>query len=80
MAMILKRIFEDMLFWMAWIIIPIIMEIIPAIGGFFILVKKRLSTKKNEKPILLPEITLIIPIYNSSRTLHSCLESVYVST
>ena len=56
------------------------MEIIPAIGGFFILVKKRLSTKKNEKPILLPEITLIIPIYNSSKTLHSCLESVYVST
>ena len=80
MEMILKQIFKETIFWMAWIIIPIIMEIIPAIGGFLILVKKKLITKTGVKPILLPEITLIIPIYNSSKTLHDCLESVYVSS
>lgn len=68
-----------MIFWMAWIIIPVAMEIIPAIGGFFILVKKRL-TKITTKPLLrYPEITLIIPVYNSEETLDGCLKSVYDS-
>lgn len=76
MSTILKEIADEMIFWMAWIIIPLIMEIIPAIGGFFILIKKRIFTKKDTPPIKLPEITLIIPVYNSADTLRSCLESV----
>lgn len=68
-----------MVFWMAWIIIPLIMEILPAIGGFFILLKKSISKRKELKPIRYPEITLIIPVYNSVDTLIECLASVYHS-
>jgi putative glycosyltransferase (exosortase G-associated) len=61
---------------MAWIIIPLIMEIIPAFGGFFILLKKKMTQKTVRKEKYYPEITLIIPIYNSAETLRACLASV----
>lgn len=80
MPNILNKILEQIVFWMAWIIIPLIMEIIPALGGFVILLKKKLFGKKEEKPIKLPEITLIIPVYNSADTLEACLASVHDST
>lgn len=80
MSNILNKILEQIVFWMAWIIIPLIMEIIPALGGFVILLKKKLFGKKEETPIKLPEITLIIPVYNSADTLEACLASVHDST
>ncbi len=68
---------RSLIFWLAWIIIPFIMEIIPAIGGFFILVYKRFVVKYHDnETIRLPEITLIIPVYNSADTLKNCLKSV----
>jgi len=79
MEMILRKIFEQMIFWMAWIIIPLFIEIIPAVGGFFILVFKRVKKKQAPSPIRYPEITLIIPVYNSVATLDGCLKSVFES-
>ena len=64
---------------MAWVIIPLIMEIIPAFGGFFILFKKKMMHKKEVFQGKLPQITLIVPVYNSEQTLMACLESVYQS-
>lgn len=46
MASMLQIIFEKLIFWMAWIIIPLVMEIIPAIGGFFILLHKKIIARK----------------------------------
>ncbi len=72
---------NSLIFWMAWILIPFLMEIIPALFGFFLLIKKRFFTKHTELEVgRLPEITLIIPIYNSAPTLYGCLQSVYEST
>lgn len=79
MTAILNRIANEMIFWMAWIVIPLIMEIIPAILGFFILVKKGMTRRVSIPPERLPEITLIIPVYNSSQTLKGCLESIHHS-
>ncbi|MBN1776006.1 MAG: putative glycosyltransferase, exosortase G system-associated [Clostridiales bacterium] len=79
METLLLDIFEKMIFWMAWIIIPLVMEIIPAIGGFVLLIRKRFYKKKDTRPIRFPEITLIIPIYNSEDTLENCLASVNAS-
>lgn len=79
METFLSEIFEKLIFWMAWIVIPLIMEIIPAISGFFILIKKRIQRRKDAPPIRFPEITLIIPVYNSEDTLEDCLASVYAS-
>lgn len=71
---------SSILFWMAWVIIPIIMEIIPTIVDFFILLKRRIFHKKELKLEYCPEITLIIPVYNSAKTLYSCIKSVNDST
>lgn len=80
MKNLLNDVLQQIVFWMAWVIIPLIMEILPAIGGFLILVKKRIFKRKEENPAILPEITLIIPVYNSSDTLEGCLQSVYDSS
>lgn len=52
------------------------MEIIPAVGNFLILIKKKLIRKKYKEIKYLPEITIIIPVYNSADTLRECIASV----
>ncbi len=74
---------STIVFYMAWVIIPILLEVIPAIFNIIILakkqMKKRRTEKKQEKLIHLPEITIIIPVYNSANTLRNCIQSVYNS-
>lgn len=45
MSEIKDLLLSSVMFWIAWIIIPLIMEIIPAIGDFFILIKRRIKTQ-----------------------------------
>jgi putative glycosyltransferase (exosortase G-associated) len=70
---------SSVMFYLAWIIIPLIMEVIPAIGDFFILIKRRIVNKKYKELTFFPQITLIIPVYNSAQTLYKCIKSVYDS-
>ena len=51
---LLSRISREMIFWMAWIIIPLIMEIIPAIGGFFYSSEKEAVSKETKRQEILP--------------------------
>ena len=39
---VINSFLNSILFWAAWIIIPFVMEIIPSIGSFLILVKKKI--------------------------------------
>ena len=72
---------REIVFWSVWILIPILMEILPAIFNFFYLIKKKISVIINSEEInRYPEITLIIPVYNSEVTLRGCLESIANST
>lgn len=73
---IINHFFNSILLWAAWIIIPLIMEIIPSLGSFLILVKKRLFPHRYEDPVIWPEITLIIPVYNSQDSLQECIKSI----
>lgn len=70
---------SEILFWVAWVILPLIIEIIPAIMNFFLLILKYFRKKMLVEPTLFPEITIIIPVYNSGATLYKCLESIYLS-
>ena len=70
---------SSIVFWIAWIIIPLIMEVIPTIGDFFILLKRRFIRRKYTDEYKLPEISLIIPVYNSENTLYDCIRSVDAS-
>lgn len=73
---IINSFLNSFLFWAAWIIIPVIMEIVPSIGSIVILIKKKITSRVFEKPALDPEISLIIPIYNSMNTLEECIRSI----
>lgn len=80
MQSIISLLTNDIFFWMAWVIIPLIMEIIPGFLGIFILIRKRLVHREDAELMYYPDITLIIPVYNSSDSLWACLESVDKST
>ena len=73
---IIERLVNSFVFWAAWIVIPLIMEIIPAVGSFFILLKHMIFAPEVPKPILYPEISIIVPVYNSQNTLEACIRSI----
>jgi putative glycosyltransferase (exosortase G-associated) len=70
------RLISSVLFWAAWIVIPLILEILPALGSFLILIKRRIDSLKVRPPIKYPEITLIVPVYNSQDSLERCIKSI----
>ena len=76
------RIFlNSFIFWGAWIIIPILMEILPALGSVFVLLRRRFRRLRGyQRPEIYPDITLIIPVYNSADTLRACLQSIHNGT
>lgn len=76
---ILNRILNSSVFWAGWVIIPIIMEIVPALGSVMILLKKKLFPQKRKTMEHFPEISLIIPVYNSQNTLRQCIRSIAAS-
>lgn len=67
-------------FWLTWALIPIVVEIIPAIISVIRLLIKTLRTKKLEMPDKMPMITVIVPVYNSEETLYNCIRSIHDST
>ncbi|MBC7765572.1 MAG: glycosyltransferase, partial [Hyphomonadaceae bacterium] len=77
--MIIHRFFSELIFWIAWIIIPLLWEITPAIGGFLIVFRKHFGAKKLEELLFYPTVTVIIPVYNSQKTLAQCIDAIYDS-
>ena len=73
---IISRVLNSFIFWAAWIIIPLIMEIFPAFGSLLILWKRRIFPKRRKNLPMYPEISIIIPIYNSQDTLENCINSI----
>lgn len=76
----ITKLANEIFFWAAWIIIPLLVEIVPAVGNFFILLFKRARPTKHIKLDFLPNITLMIPVYNSGQTLYRCIQSIHEST
>lgn len=76
----LIRILNSSIFWAAWMIIPFLMEFIPAIKSLFILQKRKKQNRNRKKIKFLPNITIIIPVYNSEKTLFNCIKSINDST
>ena len=46
---VIKSILNSFLFWGGWIIIPFIMEIVPALGSVFLLIEEGQDIKKEKK-------------------------------
>ena len=79
MLNILEKMSSQIVFWSAWIIIPLIMEIIPSFFGFLVLLRKRLKYSADPELLYNPEISIIIPVYNSADTLEMCINSIVES-
>ena len=69
-------------YWAAWVIIPLLLEVLPGIVYSVILFVKRITQRRNEKELddFKPVITLMVPVYNSESTLYRCIQSIADST
>lgn len=50
---LINKFCNSFLFWAAWIIIPVMMEIVPSVGSVLVLLKKHLFKKKILKPAMI---------------------------
>ncbi|WBM78769.1 TIGR03111 family XrtG-associated glycosyltransferase [Lactococcus lactis] len=72
---------SQMGFWITWLLIPIVVEAIPAIMAFFKILFSSLEKQNSEtKNKFLPYISIIVPVYNSEKTLYSCIQSINQSS
>ena len=54
----LSKLGESLLFWSAWIIIPILAEVVPFIRNAIVLYKKRKISKMIQDPVQYPDISV----------------------
>lgn len=73
---LLTDILNPFFYWLAWIVIPLFIEIVPAIGSFAIMFSAQKKEKELEDPKIWPEIGLLIPVYNSEDSLLRCIQSI----
>ncbi len=72
---------SGLIFWMGWMVLPILLELIPSIGNFILLIFKRIKLNRMKVDLgYKPPISIIVPIYNSAMTLEACIESINEST
>jgi len=73
----INRIFNELIFWIAWIVIPIVWEIgqglLTAVAA---LMSRNKEIDDNEEKVFFPYVTILIPVYNSAKTLKICLQSI----
>lgn len=69
-------------YWSAWVIIPLLLEVLPGIVYSLVLLWKKITHKRKEKELhyFKPVITVMIPVYNSETTLYRCIQSIKEST
>lgn len=69
------RLLREFIFWGIWLVIPLIVDIT---SGFFSAVSVLIGYKKRKEEYIefLPYVTILIPVYNSSKTVENCLKSI----
>lgn len=69
-------------YWAAWVIIPLVLEVFPGIVNSIVLFWKKIVHNRNKGIMseFKPDITVIVPVYNSSATLYRCIQSIAEST
>lgn len=70
-----EQIIREFTFWGIWLIIPLLVDIVTGISGS-IMVLWGYMKRKAKKIEYCPYFTILIPVYNSEKTLKNCLESI----
>lgn len=68
-------IMHEVLFWGVWLIIPLLVDFFAGFGSA-IVVLFSYFTKKETKLEFYPYVTILVPVYNSEKTLKGCLKSI----
>ncbi|GMA69024.1 putative glycosyltransferase, exosortase G system-associated [Leuconostoc litchii] len=72
---------NQMGFWITWLVIPILVETLPAILAFARIFIFTLRNHNSQKDLdFWPYISIIVPVYNSEDTLYDCVQSINQST
>ncbi|SHJ43872.1 putative glycosyltransferase, exosortase G-associated [Clostridium cavendishii DSM 21758] len=70
-----KDLYRDLLFWGIWLLIPLLIDILSGIVSLIVILKEYFRKEKVELEYL-PYITILIPVYNSEKTLANCIQSI----
>ena len=76
---IVKVTLLQMGFWLTWMLIPLLVEFIPAVRSYFRLVRLGRKPERSIELSYYPVVSLIVPVYNSAATLYACIESIATS-
>ena len=63
------------MFWGIWLLIPILVDITSGISSAIIVYTQYFKKAKLEIDFL-PHVTILVPVYNSEKTLRACLNSI----
>ena len=79
--MLINRTITIMLYWISWLIIPLTLEFLTnLVSGSILIGKKFLNKAMKHKLDYHPLVSILIPVYNSEKTLMQCLESIVSQT
>lgn len=80
MALYLHQFIYQIGFWFTWLLIPIVVEIFPAVHHALKLQRIMKSNQQYQAPLKLPMISIVLPVYNSGETLYQCIASIAASS
>lgn len=66
---------KEFLFWGIWLVIPLLVDIMTGIASGIIVLNGYFKRNKIEIEFL-PHVTILVPVYNSEKTLRNCLKSI----
>lgn len=69
------RVVRELLFWGVWLLIPLIIDILSGVMSA-LLISLSYKKKKGRNLVYMPYITVIVPVYNSAKTLRECIKSI----
>lgn len=80
MALYFHQFIYQIGFWFTWLLIPIVVEIIPAVSHALTLQRTFKASKQYQVPLKMPMISIVLPVYNSEQTLYQCIASIAASS
>ncbi|WP_461215069.1 TIGR03111 family XrtG-associated glycosyltransferase [Lacticaseibacillus sp. GG6-2] len=67
-------------FWITWTLVPIVVEILPALWSAVVLMWRHWHAPQLVAPAKWPMVSVIVPVYNSEDTLFACIQSLVDQT
>ncbi|MGG7176658.1 TIGR03111 family XrtG-associated glycosyltransferase [Clostridium paraputrificum] len=72
----MEKVLEGFTFWGVWLVIPILVDIFSGILSVITVFIRYLKKEKENKLEYCPYVTILVPVYNSEKTLRTCIESI----